>query len=196
MSVETPDALDALAERTLQLAVVARALDERSEQAARSTERAALDVAAAAAHLSGLGERIAREATRAIATEAASQARVAASDAFVEARAALEAHASRVQELDRALASSRHALARMQRRWMVLVPSALIVGSALAVAGATAWVAKARSDVARLQADAATLQTLAAADVVRCGTSLCARTAPGHADADGYRRIAQRPALR
>jgi hypothetical protein len=188
-----PNDLDSLTEQTLQLAVVARALDERSQQATRTLEHAAQELAAAAAQLTGAGERIGRDASRVIAHEASAQARRAAAEAFADARAALDTHAGRVRELDATLQASRIATATMQRRWLVLAPAAAIAGCVLAVIGATAWVAKARSDVERHRVDAATLQAVQAADLVHCGDALCARTERGAAP-NGYRRVAPRQA--
>lgn len=190
------DDFEALTERTLQLAIVARALDERSEQAARAVEHAAQEVSSASAHLAGVGERVGREASQAIAREAAAHARDAVAAAFGEARGMLDAHARRVHELDLAVQSSCGALARAHRRWLVIGPALLVVGCVLAVAGTAAWVASARADVARHRADAATLQALEAADVMRCGDALCARLERDGSAPQGYRRIATRPAQR
>ncbi|TCZ84651.1 hypothetical protein [Lysobacter sp. N42] len=188
--------MDALAERTMQLAIVAQALDMRSEEAVRSVEHAAQEVSAAAAHLAGVGERIAREATQAIAQEAGAQARACVAEAFAEARAMLEAHARRVHELDLAVQASYGSLARAHRRWLALAPAVLILGCVLAVGGTAAWLARARADLAALRAETSTLEAVASADVVRCGSSLCARLEPGRGTRDGYRRIARRAADR
>jgi len=185
--------LDSLTEQTLQLAVVARALDERSQQATRTLERAAQELAAAAAQLTGAGERVGRDASRVIAHEASAQARRAAAEAFADAGTALDAHAGRVRELDAAVQASRAALVAMQRHWLLIAPAAVLAGCVLAVLGTTAWVAKARADVERHRVDAATLRAVDAADLVRCGDSLCARVEGGSAPR-GYRRIAPRRA--
>lgn len=190
------DDFEALTERTLQLAIVARALDERSEQATRVVEHAAQEVSAAAAHLAGVGDRIGREASQAIAREAATQVRQAVTAAFDEVRGMLDAHARRVHELDMAVQGSCGALARAHRRWLVIGPALLIVGCVLAVVGTAAWVANARADVARHRADAATLQALAEADVMRCGEALCARLDRNGPAPQGYRRIAARSVQR
>lgn len=184
--------MDALTERTIQLAIVAQALDERSEQATRAAERAATEVSAAAAHLAGIGERIGREATQAIAREAATQAREAVDAAFAQARHALDAHVRRMHELDSAVQASCGALARGHRRWLAVAPALLIVGCVLAVASSMAWVANARADVARHRMEEATLRALADADVVRCGDALCARLQAGAPAPTGYRRIASK----
>ena len=186
-----PNDLDSLSEQTLQLAVVARALDERSQQATRTLERAAQDLATAAAQLTGAGERVGHDATRVIAQETSAQTLRAATEAFAGARAALDAHAGRVRELDVALHASRNAMATMQRHWLVLAPAAVIAGCVLAVIGTGAWGAQARSDVERNRVEAATLQAVQAADLVRCGDALCARVEHGAAPG-GYRRVAPR----
>ena len=186
-----PDDLDSLSEQTLQLAVVARALDDRNQRATRTLERAAQELATVAAQLTGAGERVGHDATRVIAREASAQARRAAIEALAEARAALDAHAGRVRELDAALHASRIAMATSQRRWLVLAPAAVIAGCVLAFIGTTAWVAQARRDVERHRVEAATLQAVQAADLVRCGDALCARVEHGPAP-DSYRRVAPR----
>lgn len=188
----SPD-FDELAERTLQLAIVARALEDRSDRATRAVEQAARDVSAAAAQLASLGEQIGRDATQAVARDAAGHVREAMATGFADAGAALDACTGRMRELDRALREGTAALARGHRRWLSVAPAVLVVGCALAVAGTTTWVAKARTDVARHRAEAATLQALGRSDVVRCGDALCVRLAPGGAQADGYRRVAERP---
>ena len=186
-----PNDLDLLTEQTLQLAVVGRALDERSQQATRTLERAAQELAAAAAQLTGAGERVGRDASRVIEHEASAQARRAAAEAFADARAALDTHAGRVRDLDATLQASRDAVVAMQRRWLLIAPAAVLAGCVLSVIGTTAWVAAARADVERHRVDAATLRAVDAADLVRCGDSLCARVERGAAP-DGYRRVALR----
>lgn len=192
MSAPASRDFDELAERTLQLAIVARALEDRNDRATRAAEQAARDVSAAAAHLASLGEQIGRDATQAIARDAAGHLRDATAAGFADAGAALNACTGHMRELDRALREGTAALARGHRRWLSVAPAVLVVGCVLAVAGTTAWVAKARSDVARHRAEAATLQALGRSDVVRCGDALCVRLAPGAAERDGYRRVAER----
>ena len=186
-----PNDLDSLTEQTLQLAVVGRALDERSQQATRSVERAAQELAAAAAQLTNAGERVGREASQVIARDAAAHAREAVAQAFADTRALLDAHSGRVRELDAAVQASRAAMLATQRRWLLIAPAAVLAGCVLAVIGTSAWVANARADVERHRVDAATLRAVDAADLVRCGDSLCARVAGGSAP-EGYRRIAPR----
>lgn len=185
--------MDALAERTLQLAIVAQRLDERSEEAVRATERAAQEVSASAAQLAGVGERIAHDMVQAVARDAGVLLEQAAVRAFAQARSALDAHALRLRELDASVQSSCSALVRSHRRWLAIAPMLLIVGCVLAVLGTMAWVAKARSDVASHRMEAATLRALATADVVRCGDGLCARVEAGSPAPAGYRRIAAKP---
>lgn len=192
MSISPTQTLDELGERTLQLAVVARALDDRSDRATRALEHAAREVSAAVTQLAAVGDQIGRDATDAVARDASAQVREAVAAGFVEADAALNAYALRVRELERRLLDSEAELVRGHRRWLVVAPALLIVGCVLAVAGTAGWVASARSDVARHQAEAATLQALARSDVVRCGDALCVRLAPGHGQGDGYRRVAAR----
>ncbi|MFZ5656741.1 MAG: hypothetical protein ACOY37_06755 [Pseudomonadota bacterium] len=183
--------LDILTERTLQLAVVAERLDERSEAAVQATERAAQEVSSAAARLSGVGERAGHDAVQAITRDAAVHLQQAAMAAFAQARAALDAHALRVRELDASVQASCSALARSHRRWLVVAPALLLVGSLLAVIGTAAWVAKARADVAAHRRDAAILAALQRSDVALCGDVLCARV-EGSRLAGGYRKIAPR----
>lgn len=192
MTVSTSRDLDELAERTLQLAIVARALEDRSDRATRAVEQAARDVSAAAAQLASLGEQIGRDATQAVARDAAGHVREAMATGFADAEAAMDACTGRMRALDRALRDSTVALARGHRRWLAVAPALLLVGCGLAVAGTAAWVAEARSDVARHRAETATLQALERSDVVRCGDALCVRLARDGAQADGYRRVAQR----
>lgn len=187
---------DELAERTLQLAIVARALEDRSDRATRAVEQAARDMSAAAAHLTSLGEQIGRDATQAVARDAAGHVREAVATSIANAGTALDACTGRMRELERALREGTAALARGHRRWLSIAPALLLMGCGIAVAGTVAWVAKARSDVARHRAEAATLQALGRSDVVRCGDALCVRLAPGGAQADGYRRVAERAATR
>lgn len=196
MSASASRDFDELAERTLQLAIVARALEDRSDRATRAVEQAARDMSAAAAHLTSLGEQIGRDATQAVARDAAGHVREAVATSIANAGTALDACTGRMRELERALREGTAALARGHRRWLSIAPALLLMGCGIAVAGTVAWVAKARSDVARHRAEAATLQALGRSDVVRCGDALCVRLAPGGAQADGYRRVAERAATR
>lgn len=195
MSMPATDDIDALAERTLELAVVARALDERSARATLALENAAQDVAAAAGQLGPLGERIAHDATHAIALDARARIEAAVATAFAAASAAMDAHARRLHALDAALAGSRDAFARSQRRWLVAVPVAVLAGCGLAVAGSLAWIEQARRDVERHRIEASLLRAYNGADVSLCGGRLCARvetSAPR--DARGYVMVAARKA--
>lgn len=195
MSMPATDDIDALAERTLELAVVARALDERSARATLALENAAQDVAAAAGQLGPLGERIAHDATHAIALDARARIEAAVATAFAAASAAMDAHARRLHALDAALAGSRDAFARSQRRWLVVVPVAVLAGCGLAVAGSLAWIEQARRDVERHRIEASLLRAYNGADVSLCGGRLCARvetSAPR--DARGYVMVAARKA--
>ena len=193
MSAHPSDDIDALTERTIELAVVARALDERSQRATSALENTAREVAAGAAELRGLGDRIGHEATQAIARGARTTIDAAIVNAIASSSAALEAHASRIRELDAALALSRDAFARLHRRWLVVAPIALLTGCALAVAGTLAWAAQARRDVDRQRIEASLLRAYNEADVTLCGGRLCARVdGTARADPRGYVAIAAR----
>jgi hypothetical protein len=185
--------MDALAERTLQLAIVAQRLDERSEDAVRSTERAANEVSSAAARLGNVGERVAREAVEAIGRDAAAYLEQAASRAFAQAGSALDGHAVRLRELNATLQASSAAMARSHRRWLVVAPALAIAGSLLAVGAATLWVAQARGEVERHRIEAGLLRAYNDADVTLCGGRLCVRVDPSHrAHARGYVPVAAR----
>lgn len=193
MSMAATDDIDALAERTLELAVVARALDERSERATTSMEGLARELAAATAQLGHLGDRIAHEATQAIARQARSGIDGAVAAALAASSTALDAHARRVRELDGTLRAGSDAVARLHRRWLVVAPALLLTGCALAVAGTLAWTAQARRDVERHRIEAALLRAYNEADVTLCGGRLCARVdSAARADRHGYIGVAAR----
>jgi type II secretory pathway component PulL len=187
------DDIDALAERTIELAVVAQALDERSERATVGLEKATRDMAAAAAQFGQLGDRIAGEATQAIARQAQERIDEAVATALAASTSAFDAHASRVRELEGALQCRTDALAGWQRRWLMAVPAIVLAGCALAVAGTLAWTGQARREAERYRIEADLLRAYNAADVTLCGGRLCARIdAAGRVDRRGYRPVAPR----
>lgn len=183
--------MDALAERTLQLAIVAQRLDERSEDAVRATERAAQEASASAAHLANLGERVARDAVLTLSRDAAIHLEHAAARAFAQAQSALDMHATRLRELDASVQATCTALARSHRRWWLAAPTMLVVACGFAILGTGAWVAKSRAEVATLRRDAAVLDALARSDVALCGDALCARV-ERNVGRGGYQRVMPR----
>jgi hypothetical protein len=177
------------------LAVVARALDERSARATLALENAAKDVGVGTEQLGRLGERIAHDATNAIALDARARIGAAVAAAFASSAAAMDEHARQLQALDAALRGSRDAFARSQRRWLVVAPVALLTGCGLAVAGSLAWLEQARRDVERHRIEASLLRAYNEADVSLCGGRLCARVEASTRPATrGYAVVAARKA--
>jgi hypothetical protein len=174
---DAPDTeLEDLKQLVLKLAAIAQRLDARSDNAVMRVERSADALAISATALHADSERFTQHVLQAIAAQAGALLERGVGQAVDRCNARLQGTADAAASVTRDLDQQRQALQRERRGLVWRAATALIAGSAIAIAGCAYWGMKSRDEVAANRIEAALLRAYNQADVTLCaGGRLCAK---------------------
>jgi hypothetical protein len=176
--------IEDLKQLVLKLSVIAERLDARSENAVLRIEGSADALGLSAAGLHADSHRFTQQVLQAVTAQAGHLLGRGVDQAVNRCNARLHATADVAAAIARNLDEQRQGLQRERRGWVWRAATALIAGSAMAVAGCAYWGMKSRDEIAANQIEGALLRAYNHADVTLCaGGRLCANV-----EGDGGRR--------